>query len=455
VGSRGWGGGSWSADDTIVYTPHYQGGLHRVPASGGASEELTVPDLAAGELNHSWPDVLPGGRAILFTSFRLPLSESRIELLDLGSGERRVLVEDGIFGRYLASGHLVFVRAGNLLAVPFSSRTFELRGTPVPVLEDLPTSHAEGNSQLAISRQGTLAYIPASVLEPPRPVVWTDRAGNHEPIFDARGPYRDPALSPDGTQLALTVDRGGLDVWIYGFERRTLSRLTFSPRSEYGPVWSADGQRIFFVVDTPPFQVYQVPVDGSAPATPLYASALDAHPSAVSPDGDWVFFAESRLETRSDLLRLRADGTGEPQVLRATPGQEYHPTLSPDQRFLAFESDESGRPEIYVQPYPGPGSRVQVSRGGGSRPLWAANGELFFVSEGQMMAVATDTTGELWLGEPEALFPVRARKSWFTRGYDVTPDGQRFVMAITPEGAEPREIRVVLNWFEEVERRSQ
>ena len=315
-------------------------------------------------------------------------------------------------------------------------------------------SQESGNSQLAFSREGTLAYVPSSVLEPPRPVVWTDRAGNREPLFEDRGPYRDLALSPDGAHLALTVDRGGLDIWIYGFERRTLSRVTFSPRSELGPVWSADGRRLFFVVDTPPFQVYQVPVDGSAPATPLYASALDAHPSAVSPDGEWVLVAESRLETRNDLLRLRADGTGEPEILRATPGDELSPTLSPDQRYLAFQSDESGRPEVYVQPYPGPGARVQVSRGGGSQPLWAATGELFFVSDGQMMVVATDTTGELWLGEPQALFPARFHRSWFARGYDVTPDGQRFVMAVTPEGAEPREIRVVLDWFEEVERRT-
>ncbi len=187
-----WGAGSWGEDGSIIYTPNYLEGLWRVAASGGAAEELTHPDPAVGELNHSWPDHIPESDALVFTSFRLPLAESRIELFDTATGERRLLIENGVFGRFVASGHLLFVRENVVLAAPFDPRKLELTGPPVPVLEDAFVAPYEGNSQFAVSDTGTLIHAPASLLSPPRRIVWVDRQGREEVLLEADRRYSNP-----------------------------------------------------------------------------------------------------------------------------------------------------------------------------------------------------------------------------------------------------------------------
>jgi serine/threonine-protein kinase len=420
-----WGGGSWGEDGSIIYTPDYLDGLWRVAADGGGAEELTHPDPAVGELNHSWPDHVPGTAAVVFTSFRLPLNESRVELYDMATGERRLLVENAVFGRYVATGHLLFVRESVVLAAPFDPRTLELTGSAVPVLEDAFVAPFEGNSQFSVSENGTLIHAPASLLQPPREVVWVDRQGREEILLEADRRYSAPSLSPDGRSLAITVEDGNPDIWVYQLDRKVLNRLTFSPRSEHTPIWYPDGRRIAFVLDAPPFHLYDVPADGSAEPTAVLESPIDTYVDAVSPDGRWMVVRQLDSEEDYNL-----------GLMEVGAGQDVRP----------------GRSEIYIQPFPAPGPRTQVTRDGGEAPLWAETSEFFYWNGNRLFAVPVRTTPELTIGEPQELFTASRYTTKTSREYDVTADGRRIIIAKIPEASEPREVQIVLNWFSELER---
>jgi serine/threonine-protein kinase len=447
-----WGGGSWGEDGWIIYTPNYLDGLWRVRAVGGEAQELTRPDPASGELNHSWPDHVPGTDAVVFTSFRLPLSESRVEIFDSATKERRVLVANAVFGRYVASGHLLFVRDNTVHAVPFDRRTLVLTGEPVPVIEDALVSPYEGNSQFAVSQTGTLVHAPASLLQPPREIVWIDREGSHEVLLEADRRYSAPSLSPDGRSVAVTVEGADPDVWIYRLDRKILNRLTFSSRSEHSPTWYPDGRRIAFVLDAPPFHVYSVPADGGGDPVPVLESSIDSYPEVVLTGARGMIVRQLSQGRGYDLGLLELDGGGGLRPIRNSEFAERFAAVSPDERFVAYESDETGRLEIYIQSFPEPGVRIQVTRDGGEAPVWAGSSELFFWSGDRLFVTEVATTPELEIGEPEALFAVARHTSNTSREYDVSADGRRILIARTPEAARPREIRVVINWFAELER---
>ncbi len=447
-----WGGGSWGEDGSIIYTPYYLDGLWRVAAEGGAAEELTQPDPAVGELNHSWPDHISGTDAVVFTSFRLPLSESRVELYDVATSERRLLVENAVFGRYVATGHLLFVREGVILAAPFDPQQLKLTGPPVPVVEDAFVAPFEGNSQFAVSDTGTLIHAPASLLQPPREVVWVDRQGREEVLLEADRRYSAPSLSPDGRSVAITVEDGNPDIWVYQLDRKVLNRLTFSPRSEHTPIWYPDGRRIAFILDAPPFHLYSVPADGSTEPTVVLESPIDSYADAVSPDGRWMVVRQLSMEEDYNLGLLEVGDGQNVRPLRNTQFKERFATVSPDGRYVAYESDESGRGEIYIQSFPGPGVRTKVTRDGGGAPVWAANSELFYWHGNRLFAVPVGTTPGLSIGEPEALFTASRYTTNSSREYDVTADGRRIIIAKIPEASDPREVQVVLNWFTELER---
>ena len=447
-----WGGGSWGEDETIVYTPTYDDGLWKVPSSGGSPEVLTEPDQSVDELNHSWPDHLPGGRAVIFTSFRLPLSESRIELLDLQSGARRVLVEDAVYGRYLMSGHLAFVRGETLFVAPFDLDRLEVAGPAAAVLDDVYTSPYEGHAQYAVSDNGVLAHVPRSVLDPDRSVMWIDRDGREEILLPPDRRYSAPSLSPDGTRLALTVDDENPDLWVYDFDREIMNRLTISPRAEFSPLWFPDGRHLACLLDIPLFAIHKIPADGSGEATLLRESSFDNYVEAISVDGRWMAVRESSTDTRGDLLALPLDAQTDERVIRKSPFDERFASFSPDGRHVAYESHDTGRIEVYVQPFEGSGSRVQITRDGGGYPLWGRNGEIFYWNENRLHAIAVATEPALRLGEPVALFETGHHANWTNRGYDVTADGQRVVLVRTPEASSPREVKIVLNWFAELEK---
>jgi serine/threonine-protein kinase len=460
VGTRG---ASWSEDGTIVFATSEQGtGLQRVPATGGAPVTLTRPDRERGELDHRWPSFLPGGQAVLFTIVRpsLAVDESQIAVLDLRTGAHAVVVSGGHDARYVPSGHLVFGAGGTLRAVPFDVSRLAVRGTPVTVVEGV-ASTVDGGMQAAVASNGTLVYLPGGPEGAvARPLVWVDRAGREEPIPTPPRPYVYPRLSPDGARLAVASQDLEQDLWVWEIGRATLSRFTFDPAQDVTPAWTQDGRRIFFgSARAGARNVYVQPADGSGTAQRVFVSANFQDPTSVSADGTRVVINEVTASQGRDIRLLTLTPTPRVDSLVETRFEERGGSLSPDGRWLAYESNSSGRFEIYVRPFPAIGDgQWQVSTGGGVQALWAPGGrELFYrTPDGGLTSVRVTPESSTWTaGAPAPIFPGPYYLGGpnVSRQYDVTPDGQRFVMI--KEGSETdfqRAIVVVQHWFEELRR---
>jgi serine/threonine protein kinase/Tol biopolymer transport system component len=452
---QGAGGAAWGADGRIVFGAVYSDGLFRVAADGGARERLTTPDRPRGELGHWWPQILPGGRSVIFTGFRSPIDQSRVAVLSLATGEVRDLVDGGFFGRYVPSGHLLYVRGGRLYAAPFDAERAVLTGAAQAVLDDVFVAHADAMSILDVSLDGTLAWLPATLADPPQELLWVHRDGRTELASRERRRYRGGSLSPDGRTIATAIQDESIDVWTYAVQRGTLSRVTTSGRAEFGPSWSRDGKTMFFIVDQPPFQIQRIPFGSSGDGDSLWTAEADTTLTGVAPDGRGIVYTVSELETGANIWVGTVDGSEPARAFRATPYQEQFGTFSPDGRWLAYESSETGRSEIYVEAFPGPGERFQVSADGGSEPLWAqGSGEIFYRHGEEMRVVRARTAPRFEFDPPQTLWRLGfSRAGYRTRNYDVTPDGQRFLVSRIPDEAAPRRIELVTGWLDELARR--
>jgi len=455
VTESNWAGGDWTDDGTIIYTPDYLSGLWKVSAGGGTPERLTTPDSARGELAHWWPQVLPDGEHVLFTAFSTPIERARIEVVSLKTGERKVILDGGVSGRFVSAGYVLYARNEALFAAPFDLRRLALTGQPVPVIEDVALQAEDGRAGFAVSDNGTLAYIAASSFTANLELVWVTRRGAVGAPITTPGRFDNPALAPNGRQVALAIAPPGetRDVWVLDLARGTRSPITSGGANDFAPLFTPDGQRVVFESEQPVFDLYVRPTDGSTSATVLLSSSYDKHPASITPDGGTLLFAHNFLPY-SQVWTLALDGSGAAQgLLTSDAGNLRSPRVSPDGRWLAYVSDESGRREVYVSPYPGvTRGRRQVSADGGDDPFWTRAGrELVYRSGQRMMAVALDpTAGEL--GTPVELFAGAYVTSTFGSNYAVTPDGERFLMLRRPPGTEPRQVIVVTNWFRELER---
>jgi len=404
-------------------------------------------------LTHRWPDILPGGKTALFTVHGPSgdYERARIGAVSIETGERRIVFEGGTHARYVPSGHIVYVRAGSLFAVPFDAKQLEVTGSPAPVLDGVAGHAPAGFAHYAISRTGSLVYAPHDPRASEYELVWLDRKGSTRLLTEVRRRYFEPRLSPDGRRLAVTVVApagGSADVWIYDLNRDAWDQLT-SGGLNYSPVWSPDGKRIVFSSNrNGPFNVFLMPTDRSAPLEQLTKGNVWTLPLSWSPDGRTLIVSRHPGATL-DLAELRLDGDRTLRPLLATPSLEDAARLSADGRWMAYHSNEAGRFEVYVARYPGPGGRFQVSTNGGSAPVWSPDGrELFFQSGNKLMAAAIQTTPELRAGVPRTLF-----EGPFG-GFDVHPDGQRFLLLrpVYPD-LPPRPLVVVLGWLEDLKRR--
>ncbi|HEV8254005.1 MAG TPA: protein kinase [Vicinamibacteria bacterium] len=446
-------GASWAPDDTILFAPSPYTGLSRVSANGGTPEPVTTVDKARKERNHRWPLILPGGKAALFTVMSgTGREEDRaIEAVELGSGRRRVVVQGGTYPRY-AAGHLIYARTGSLLAAPFDADRLAVTGPAVPVLEDVRMdAKINGVAHFDLSASGSLVYVPRYPRPPERTLVWVDRRGGVSTLTPTRRAYSAPALSPDGRLLAVTVEGPNDDVWVCGLAQETWTRLTFE-RDNANPVWSPDGRRVVFASNrTGGLNLFWVPVNGSGAPAQITRDELNSWPTAVSRDGGMVAFATQREATGWDLRLAPLSGGDASRDLIVTRSFEDFADFSPDGRWLAYTSSESGRLEVYVRPYPEGGQKWPVSRDGGSDARWARSGrELFYRNGEKMIVVPVRTQPEFSAGVPQVLFQGRFEASIFNHGYDVTPDGQRFVMVKPPEKQEPLRLVAIPYWAEEM-----
>jgi len=462
-------GATWAPDDTIIFaTSNPATGLQRVSAAGGTLEVLTRPDHAQGEADHLWPEIVPGGRAVLFTitSQTGGLETAQVAVRDLRTGTQKVLLRGGSHGHYIASGHLVYVAARTLRAIPFDPTRLETHGTAAPVLPRLATT-STGAGDFAVAADGTLVYVdvPGSLAVNARTLVWVDRTGKEEPIAAPPRAYSHPRLSPDGTRVALFSADQENDLWIWDLRRATLTRLTLDAGQDWFPVWTPDGRRIIFSSNRSgafsEFNLWWQAADGTGAAERLTTSSSAQFPTGITPDGTAVVFFEGKTTMGPDLLQLALDGTRHVTPLLQTKFEKRNGIVSPDGRWLAYESNSSGPTEIYVRPFPNVGGgQWQVSTAGGKTPLWARSGkELFYVgADGALLRVPVEASGTTWnAGTPMKLL----ERGYYTpsgyvgRTYDVSPDGQRFLMiktSGTDASAAPPALIVVQHWDEELKR---
>jgi serine/threonine-protein kinase len=459
-------GATWGDDGSIIFaTSATSTGLQRVSSTGGEPTVLTKPNRERGEDDHLWPQFLPGGQAVLFTITAATggLDASQVAVLDLRTGTQKILVRGGSQAQYLPSGHLVYAAAGALRAVAFDLARLEAIGTPTPVLPQIVTLRT-GTAEFDVARNGTLVYLTGSAAEPVRTLVWVDRHGHEEAIAAAPArAYITPRLSPDGKRLALAILDQDNDIWLWDFARQTLTRVTSDPGLDGAPVWMPDGHRMVFTsaAGGAVASLFWQAADGTGAAERLTQSSRTQMASAVSPDGTRVVFTEGL----GDVMMLTLEKDRRVQPLVQTPAAERNAEISPDGRWLAYESNDSGQFQIFVRPFPNVITGLwPVSTGGGTQPLWARNGqELFYLApNGALMSVHV-APGATWTAStPTKLMDApyyHGGNGLFGQGlfrtYDVSLDDTRFLMIKEGGGpnqstAAPPSIVVVQNWFEEL-----
>jgi Tol biopolymer transport system component/tRNA A-37 threonylcarbamoyl transferase component Bud32 len=457
-------GASWGSQGTIIFGTATEP-LKQVSDAGGAPQSLTR--LEKGETRHRWPEFLPGGKAVLFAAGNgANWSGAQIAAQSVLTGERRNLVQGGMYPHYAPSGYLVYVQGGTLMAVPFDPQRLTTTGAAVPVVEGVLQSANSGAAWYSISATGSLVYALGSTQATQRRLVWVNRNGAEQPLAAPAHSYETPRISPDGRRVSVDIREQGSQVWVFDLARETLTRLTFEGNTNQNPAWTPNGKRIAFQSNKEGsvFNLFWLLADGSGGLERLATSEYLQAPNSWSPDGQLLTFTELSPTTGWDIWVLRlgdpsasSGQVGKSQPFLRTQFTEGAPRFSPDGRWLAYVSDESGRFEIYVQPYPGPGGKWQISTEGGTEPAWNHNGrELFYRSGDKMMAVDIATQPGFAAGKPRMLFEgpyVRTAATIPT--YDVSPDGQRFLMLKPSEsaGGAPTQINVVLNWFEELKQK--
>jgi Tol biopolymer transport system component len=473
-------GTSWDSDNTIVYADYMGSDILRISANGGTPESLIkeIPAKTKEGLHPSVPQMFPDGKTILFTNALDPNGvNTQIVVQSLKSEERKVVLNSGSEARYLPTGHIVYGLTTkdnyNLFAVPFDLDRLEVTGSPVSLLE--------GVAVCAFSNSGTLAYITGTGLGGPttaetlglplqsnqRTLVWVDRKGKEEPLAAQPDKYCGPTISPDGTKVAMTIGYGGgkAEIWIWDIVRETMTRLTFNEAGEY-PLWSRDGQRIAFWSFATE-AVYWKAADGIGEDEKLGSvPGQSILPWSWSGDGKTLVTRDGSPTVGENIGSISIEGDHERRSLLQEKYNEGQPEISPDGRWMAYTSNESGKNEIYVRPFPevNKGGRWQISTAGGGDPLWSPNGrELFYRNGDAVMAVAVEIEPTFKVGKPETLF--RGTYIPFSplegHPWDISrPDGKRFLMlkevasTVKPAAAKTtQKINIVVNWFEELKQR--
>jgi Tol biopolymer transport system component len=469
-------GGSWGEDGTIVFTPELQVALSAVSSAGGTPQPLTTLDKQAGEITHRWPQMLPGGKAVLFMSSingggatGASSEDADIVVYSMTSGQRKTLQRGGFYPRYLRSGHVVYMHEGTLFALPFDLQRLEVTGQPAPILEGVATNPIYGGAQFSFSENGNLVYLAGRGGDQNVSIYWMDRDGKFTPLRETPGGYRNPAFSPDGKRLALEINDGKRrDIWVYEWERDTLTRLTFAGEDNVFPVWTPDGQRIVYSSQGKggTYNLWWIRADGAGDAQRLAESKSQQYAGSWRPDGKVLAFFPINPGTNYDIMTLPIEGDeksgwkpGEPKPFANNAFNERFPAFSPDGRWLAYGSNESGSYEVYVRPFPGPGGKWQISTGGGAFPKWSHNGkELFYrTPESKIMVVTYANSGDSFHADkPQLWSPGQFTDRGGSFNFDLHPDGKRFAVLKaqgTEQTAAVNKVSFIFNFFDELRRK--
>jgi len=457
-------GATWGGDDVIVMSAHYTEPLKKIPGAGGDPVPLTTLDTERKERTHRWPEFIPGTDVVLFTAQTMDSPEfyddARIDAVHVGTGERRTVFENASLARYVTSGHLVFAREGFLFAVAFDVEKLEATSAPVPVIENVMGSRNSGVVHAGYASNGLLAYIEGQSQARRRVLNRRSFDGGVEPIPVPVDGYLQPALSPDGQQLAVAIaSETHFDIWTYDMTRETVTRLTFEGDNSL-PVWSPDGKRIAFLsMRDGAAATFVTDSDGSGQAELLLPADWRPDVGAVAPQS-WTADGRYMTITSSDrngpnIVVLPLGEETEPIPFLETPFAEIQSNFSPDGKWIAYGSDESGTVEVYVRPFPGPGGRWQISIDGGHEPKWTADGRrIFFRSGRQLLAVEVDTREGFRVSRPRVLLDGLHPYSGTDQVYTLAPDGESAIFVEPVDsGSSPERITVVVNWLDELSRR--
>ena len=464
-------GGAWMQDGSIVAALNNRGALNRISASGATPKLLTEVKLENQENSHRWPQVLPGDKAILFTAGLAgggSYIHPHIEIQSLDTGQRKTLRKDAVFARYLVSGHLVYVQDGSLFAVPMNLDRLELAGSPVLILDDVFYGPGTGDALMSFSRTGAFVYVKGKEPQPLlAPYLLSDR-GKLQPLIPRPGNYSGPRFSPDGGRLAVALtERDNTHIWVYDLKRAGFTRLTFDQGVEEAPAWTPDGQRIAFRSDR---GISWIRIDGSGGIEKLSESRNSEYPQCFTPDGRRLVYEELDPQTGLDIWTVPLEGSdsehlrpGKAEPWLKTQFSEGAPALSPDGRWMAYRSDDSGKNEVYVRPFnaSGQSGKWQISEGDGDYPIWARDGKRLFyrLADGHVMVTEYQTSGDTFMpGKPRLWSEHVPWAIGFTRSFDLTPDGQRLAVLEAASSAVEQhpqvQMNLLVNFFDELRRRS-
>jgi serine/threonine-protein kinase len=439
-------GGTWLDADSIVFTPNTRSVLMKVSSAGGKPQPLTK--FMEGEITHRWPHALPGRQAVLFVGSLTSnnYETANIEVHSLRTGETKVVQRGGYYPQYSTNGYLLYVHEATLFALPFDSNKLDVNGQPVPALEGVLSTPINGAAQFNVAANGTLVHLAGASVIPGIAIDFLTRDGKTRPLRPTLAGYFNLMFSPDGRRLAFEMTDQQYDIWVYEWERDTMTRLTFDPAQDRRPVWTPDGRRIVFSsqrADKATFNLYWVRADGTGEPQRLTESKNAQFPTSWHPSGKFLAYYELRPQT-ADLMILPMEGDeasgwkpGQPTAFLATPFSESEAIFSPDGRWIAYQSDESGKREVYVRPFPGPGGKWQVSTNGGMVPKWSKTGkELFFETlDNKIMFATYKVEGDSFRSDKPQLLSdiITVADRGGLPAFDLHPDGQRLAVFTRPE----------------------
>ncbi len=439
---------SWGSDKRIYFGTINNAILY-VNEDGGTPVPVTTLDSTAGEISHRFPELLPDGKNVLYTvKFNniTTFEEAAIAVCNINTGERKIIIRGGSYARYTPTGHLVYARGSYIFAVPFDLKSLEVTGAPKQLFKGGWMNPFSGEVSLAFSNNGTLIYIPRGIESyTVSQIKWIDRQGLVTSLVDSMNSYFIAALSPDQEKIALHVQAANDDVWLYHTKRQSLTRLTFGGGNSGFPIWSHDGNYVIYMSETGKgSNIYRKSWDGSGKAERLTQSDHTQYPRSVSPDGKILTFNQD-----GDIWLLEMDGSGKTTPFIESSAAEQNPVFSPDGKYITYESNESGKNEIYVVSYPSKSGKWQISAGGGTNPFWSpAGGELFYTQGTSFVRVSIRNGSQFDYSAPQKLFTLPPDGASIN---DVSSDGQRFVMITIPfTELSASEITLVTNWFQEL-----
>jgi serine/threonine-protein kinase len=435
------GRGDWGSDGFIYFTDKYPGGIYRVSENGGPKEPVTTLDAQKQELVHKHARILPGGKAIIFTAVTTATEsydDASVELFTLGGKKRKVLVQGGFCPRFSPSGHIVYARGGSLYAVPFDLGSLAVTGPSVKVVDGVLMSTNTGAAYYDVSSTGALAYASGVAEGGERTLVWVDRQGKAEPLPLPPRSYVFPRISPDQKTLAVEVEGAIHNLYTYDFARGVMTKMTTDGMS-HAPVWTPEGKTLCFRSwRAGTMTMWRMPADRSGPESRLSNVGRYQSVVSVSPDGRSILFDQMNPGTGTDVYVLPLDQPDKPRPVFNSKFGEASAKFSPDGKWVVYCSNESGKPEVYAQPWPGPGPKIQISSEGGLDPLWSRKGgEIFYRNGDKMMAVPVSMAGGFQPGRPRLLWEGHYSPGLSSScgmpgvasgNYDITADGQRFLM---------------------------